>query len=252
MTSGAGKKKALFLSTVDSARAFSIITKSTRETKRCAVCGKLGVENDLIPRFGIGTPRISRFATPKKRRHGDVPVIRGTRDTPHGAGDTSRRRPLARIARTNAMPAVTSSIMRKRAAMPTSKPKKLGVMKLSEMDALAEKNAATGGASSRGRDARGRDPRDATSDALTLPTVHRYDAGSTAAPAEGHPATPSPTVRRSDTARVLRHPRPTPGIDFRRAKRRFFPSPTATADTERARRTPPRSRHPSTPGRNGP
>ena len=46
------------------------------------------------------------------------------------------------------MPAVTSSIMRKRAAMPTSKPKKLGVMKLSEMDALPEKNAATGGASS--------------------------------------------------------------------------------------------------------
>lgn len=115
------------------------------------------------------------------------------------------------------MPAVTSSIMRKRAAMPTSKPKKLGVMKLSEMDALAEKNAATGGASSRGPDARRRDPRDATSDALTLPTDHRYDAGSAAAPAGDHPATPSPTVRRSDTARVLRHPRPTPRFSSRQA-----------------------------------
>ena len=42
------------------------------------------------------------------------------------------------------MPA-SSSLMRKRAAMPASKPKKLGATKLSEMDAKPDPNARESG-----------------------------------------------------------------------------------------------------------
>ena len=101
--------------------------------------------------------------------------------------------------------------MRKRAAMPASKPKKLGATKLSEMDAKPDPNARESG-SGGSLAMRPPDRRGAIAD---LPRAsHTFpDAGGApeSTPAL-EPGTPSPTVRH--IARLFRH------------------LPTATADTE--------------------
>ena len=175
-------------------RAFSILTNDRRESVLVASPSRSPA------RFGDWDPRISRFATPKNADTATFPsfavraiprtaraILRGEDHRAHRSDERNARGDLVHHAQARGDADVQVP--------------KLGVMKL-EMDALPEKNAATGGCVIRGPDARRRDPRDATSDPLTLPTDHRYDAGSVAAHAGDHPATPSPTVRRSDTARV--------------------------------------------------
>ena len=111
------------------------------------------------------------------------------------------------------MPA-SSSLTRKRAAVPASKLKKLGATKLSEVDAKSEPNAresCSGGSLAM----RPPDRRGALAD---LPRVSHtfHDAGGAPEPTPAfEPGTPSPTVRHF--ARLFRH------------------LPTATADTEFAR-----------------
>ena len=111
------------------------------------------------------------------------------------------------------MPA-SSSLTRKRAAVPASKLKKLGATKLSEVDAKSDPNAresCSGGSLAM----RPPDRRGALAD---LPRVSHtfHDAGGAPEPTPAfEPGTPSPTVRHF--ARLFRH------------------LPTATADTEFAR-----------------
>ena len=108
------------------------------------------------------------------------------------------------------MPA-SSSLMRKRAAMPASKPKKLGATKLSEMDAKPDPNARESG-SGGSLAMRPPDRRGAIAD---LPRASHTIPDAGGAPESTpalEPGTPSPTVRH--IARLFRH------------------LPTATADTE--------------------
>ena len=101
--------------------------------------------------------------------------------------------------------------MRKRAAMPASKPKKLGATKLSEMDAKPDPNARESG-SGGSLAMRPPDRRGAIAD---LPRASHTIPDAGGAPESTpalEPGTPSPTVRH--IARLFRH------------------LPTATADTE--------------------
>ena len=101
------------------------------------------------------------------------------------------------------MPPATSSIMRKRAAVPAAKTKKLGVMRLSELETLSEKSAS-GAPPGPGRpspnpflavETRGRRAERIADPPLAPPFV----AGPSFAPARPDPSTPSPVVRPSDT-----------------------------------------------------
>ena len=101
--------------------------------------------------------------------------------------------------------------MRKRAAMPASKLKKLGATKLSEMDAKPDANARESG-SGASLAMRTPDRRGAIAD-LPRASHTSHDAGGALEPTPAfEPGTPSPTVRHD--ARLFRH------------------LPTATADTE--------------------
>lgn len=122
--------------------------------------------------------------------------------------------------------------MRKRAAVPAAKTKKLGVMRLSELETLSEKSAS-GAPPGPGRpspnpllavETRGRRAERIADPPLAPPFV----AGPSFAPARPDPSTPSPVVRVPPTPRpTVKTPRATSS----------FPLPREPPDTARERET---------------
>ena len=124
------------------------------------------------------------------------------------------------------MPA-SSSLMRKRAAMPASKLKKLGATKLSEMDAKPDANARESG-SGASLAMRPPDRRGAIAD-LPRASHTSHDAGGALEPTPAfEPGTPSPTVRHDAAFSA-----PSNGY----CRHRSFASRRERAPVERARRS---------------
>ena len=126
------------------------------------------------------------------------------------------------------MPA-SSSLVRKRAAMPASKLKKLGATKLSEKDAKADPNARESG-SGGSLAMRPPDRHGAVADLPRASHTFKDAGGAPGPPPELEPGTPSPTVRHF--ARLFS----APSNGYCRHRVRFA-SRRERAPVERARRS---------------